>query len=651
MSANETAKKEDDQQKEIASYEIERSLLTDAYFQLKETTNALEKSEKVSREAADKFSAAFNSSLDLMAITRVSDGKLLEVNEAYSRVLGHSHAESVGKTTTELSIWADAADRVKFVAALEKDGQVLNFETVLRRKDGTLITVIDAARTFDLQGERCILSTVHDITARKRAEVELVHMNRALRMLSTVNQALIYTADEASLLKEVCRVIDEMGGYRMLWIGYKEENAEKTVRPVSSEGFDSGYLESAHITWADTEYGRGPVGVALRTGQMQIVRDISKESHMAPWHKLARERGYQSLIVLPLKRDTETFGILSIYADKPDAFSPEEVKILEELANDLTFGIVSLRTSSERKLLEDELLKASADRYKALFVSSRDAIMTLEPPEWKFTSGNPATVKMFGVKSEGDFLFHEPWTLSPEFQPDGRNSMEKAKEMIDEAMREGSNFFEWTHRRANGEDFPAEVFLSQVEQDGKIYLHALIRDVTERKKLEEKLKEYAEEKFKVIFDNTNDGMVLADVATKKFSLANAAFCKMLGYSPEEVQKLGIPDIHPAEHLPYVLEQFDRQGRGDLTIAKDIPVKKKDGSVFYADVNASPITLDGKKFLLGIFRDTTGRKEVEQKEKEYVEGVESMNKLMIGRELKMIELKGEIEELRRKLAAN
>ena len=151
------------------------------------------------------------------------------------------------------------------------------------------------------------------------------------------------------------------------------------------------------------------------------------------------------------------------------------------------------RDTTLRKQAED-LLRKSEDKYRSLFVSSRDAIMTLEPPSWKFTSGNPATVKMFRMKNEAEFLTYDPWKLSPEYQPDGRVSDKKSKEMIETAMRNGSHFFEWTHRRANGEEFLANVLLSRVEQGEKVFLLANVRDITEQKQMEEELKNADEQK-------------------------------------------------------------------------------------------------------------------------------------------------------------
>jgi len=137
----------------------------------------------------------------------------------------------------------------------------------------------------------------------------------------------------------------------------------------------------------------------------------------------------------------------------------------------------------ERKRAE-AALRASEKKFQGLFESSRDAIMTLEPPSWRFTSGNPATIKMFGAKNEEEFISRGPWELSPDRQPDGRASAEKANEMIETAMREGSHFFEWTHRRIGGEEFSADVLLTRMEQGGKAMLQATVRDITERKRAE-----------------------------------------------------------------------------------------------------------------------------------------------------------------------
>lgn len=144
------------------------------------------------------------------------------------------------------------------------------------------------------------------------------------------------------------------------------------------------------------------------------------------------------------------------------------------------------------------------DRYKNLFLASRDAVMTLEPPSWKFTSANPATVKLFAAKDENDFLQHAPWDLSPQFQPDGQRSDDKAKQMIEKAMRDGSNFFSWAHKKVNGQEFLTEVLLSRVKENDHTFLQAVVRDVTEHIKLEEKMQEYSRKLEIEVIKRTNE---------------------------------------------------------------------------------------------------------------------------------------------------
>jgi PAS domain S-box-containing protein len=165
---------------------------------------------------------------------------------------------------------------------------------------------------------------------------------------------------------------------------------------------------------------------------------------------------------------------------------------LTDLEGRVTAAVQMVEDVTERKHT-GEALRTSEERFRVLFESSRDAIMTLEPPTWGFTSGNPATVEMFRAKSAEDFIAYGPGDLSPERQPDGRASAEKAKEMIETAMREGSNFFEWTHMRIGGEEFPATVLLTRMEFAGKAILQATVRDIAAQKSAERDLRRSKEE--------------------------------------------------------------------------------------------------------------------------------------------------------------
>jgi PAS domain S-box-containing protein len=199
---------------------------------------------------------------------------------------------------------------------------------------------------------------------RKRAEEKLGRLNRTLRTAYECNQALVRATEENELLRSICRILIKIGGLRMAWVGYRESNREKTVRPVACAGYEEGYLESVNITWADTERGRGPVGTAIRTSTTSWNNDILTDPNMAPWRADAMKRGYASAIALPLMSRGEAFGALALYAEDCDAFSGGTIEQYTDLANNLAYGVMALRTQEQRKKAENEVLQLNASLEK-----------------------------------------------------------------------------------------------------------------------------------------------------------------------------------------------------------------------------------------------------------------------------------------------
>ena len=150
-----------------------------------------------------------------------------------------------------------------------------------------------------------------------------------------------------------------------------------------------------------------------------------------------------------------------------------------------------------------------------------------------------------------------------------------------------------------------------VYSPGPGYFAAIFDDITERKRAEESLRE-SEQALRAIFDGALDGILVADVGTRKFLTANTAICSMLGYTHEEIVGISVSDIHPKQDLPHAIEQFEGQLGGKTPTASIVPMMRKDGSVFYAEIKAAPIRLGGKECLMGIFRDITERKAAEAK---------------------------------------
>lgn len=187
-----------------------------------------------------------------------------------------------------------------------------------------------------------------------RRKESLHRVNRALKAFSECNQALIRARDELQLMQEICRIVVQVGEYRLAWVGIAEHDAEKSVRPVAQWGDESGYLERLKMSWGPTDLGRGPTGTAIRTGITGVVQNIRYDPKWELWREEALQEGFAASISLPLSDGNRPFGALVILSGEQGAFDKEEVKLLEELASDLSYGITTLRMDAERKKVEKE---------------------------------------------------------------------------------------------------------------------------------------------------------------------------------------------------------------------------------------------------------------------------------------------------------
>jgi PAS domain S-box-containing protein len=163
-----------------------------------------------------------------------------------------------------------------------------------------------------------------------------------------------------------------------------------------------------------------------------------------------------------------------------------------------------------------------------------------------------------------------------------------------------------------------------VHRQGKpTYLAGFTVDITERKRAEDALRE-SEVRNKALFVGAAEGIVTADLETTQFRYANPSMCRMFGYTEEELMRLGVADIHPKESLDYVLAEFEAQARGEKALSPNLPCLRKDGTLFYANVSATLVVLDGRKFNVGFFTDITERKQAEDALQQSKAGLEQTN---------------------------
>ncbi|MBM4299973.1 MAG: PAS domain S-box protein [Deltaproteobacteria bacterium] len=292
-------------------------------------------------------------------------GRVISWNPAAERMFGWSQAEVMGRPLPTIPPGQEQAFQAQHQLTLQGI-PLLGLELRRQRRDGSLIDIrLSTASLYDGAGAMTgIMGIIEDITEPKRLEERLRQVSRALKAITECHQALIRATDERELLNEVCRIIVEVGGYRMAWVGCAEHDAHKSVRPVAQTGFDADYVEQLNLTWADKERGRGPTGKAIRRGKPVICRDTQVDPGFAFMAEEARIRGYASVLALPLN-DSHTFGALTIYAADPNTFDDEEINLLLGLANDLAYGIVALRGRAEQRRVE-EALKESKQELRGL---------------------------------------------------------------------------------------------------------------------------------------------------------------------------------------------------------------------------------------------------------------------------------------------
>ena len=318
----------------------------------------------------------------------------------------------------------------------------------------------------------------------------------------------------------------------------------------------------------------------------------------------------------------------------------------------LSTKIGKLEKSEIDHKLAENALNESEEKFKILYESSRDAIMMLAPPTWMFTAGNQATIKMFHAKNEKEFISKEPWELSPEYQPDGQLSSDKAKKMIQKAMKTGSNFFEWTHNRIKGEDFPATVLLTRIKLKDKQLLQATVRDITKRKKIEEELNKHQHQLEKLVDERTkelkeekeyyhsfvtslNDWVWEMDLKGIH-TYSNPAVESILGYKADDVighhvSELWLDITKTPKHLKSLKNSL-ASGKGWKNFSGRF--QHKNGSLVYTESAAIPIYNSENKLVgyRGLDHDITERKKAEEalkKAKDFSENLlETANSIVV-----------------------
>lgn len=496
-----------------------------------------ERAAEALRESERKFSKAFHASPAAMSVSTADGSRYLDVNTEFLNLFGRTLAEVVGNPAFDSQAWVHPEQRAAVLARLRESGSVRHVELEVRAKSGPNRHVLWSAEPVMLGRENCLLGTALDITQRKQAEEGLRRLNRQLRAVTACNQALVRARSETELLGEVCRIICEVAGHRMTWVGWAERDAAKSVRPAAWSGCEEAELRSMAVSWDDSARGGGPTGTCIRTRKTCYLRDLEISPEAAPWRATARQRGYRCCIALPLlDAGGGVLGALTIYAAQPAAFAPEELRLLEGLSADLAHGVLGLRDHAERERAEAELAQ-SEDRFRRAVLESpfpillhaEDGAILQTSNSWCEITGYPreelATISDWTERAYGD-----------------RKLMVKAD--IEALYRR-------EHRKAEG-DYHIRTKSGAVRTwdfssaplgrlpDGRRVVISMAMDVTERRQAEVALRE-REEQLRNLFEHAPVG-IYQSTLEGHFRQANPALARMLGYDSAEELIAATTDI-------------------------------------------------------------------------------------------------------------
>ena len=303
----------------------------------------------------------------------------LNVNEAFERLTGLSDVE--GKKISEIIPQTKEThpELLEIYGKVASTGKPEKFEIDFKPLDRWFTVSVYSPQ------KNHFIAVFENITERKDADEKLnetlknySQLNQTLIALRDSSQVMMHATDETDYLDNLCKIIIDDCGHSMVWIGITEEKGKKVI-PVAYAGFEEEYIKTLDITYEDTERGQGPTGTAIRTGKLCICENMQIDPKFKPWREEALKRGYSSSIVLPLISGDKVFGALNIYSKETNPFSEEEKMLLKELADDISYGITSLRYRTAHDKAEKALRKSfkeversNAELEQFAYVTSHD---------------------------------------------------------------------------------------------------------------------------------------------------------------------------------------------------------------------------------------------------------------------------------------
>jgi diguanylate cyclase (GGDEF)-like protein/PAS domain S-box-containing protein len=481
------------------------------------------RAEEALRDSEVRFRQFFHAAPVAMGLSRLRDGRYLDVNPAFEVLTGLKRSEIIDRASLDLGLWVDKTHREDMVRQVNAGEVIRNTEWQIRGRDGVMREVLANVEPIQIDNEQCVLVALTDITERRNAEKLLVRHNRLLHTLSAVNDMLLQAHDAQTLLQQTCRIIVEQQAFRMAWIGMVDADGQR-VLPVAEAGFETGYLDAADIRCDNSSRGRGPTGAAIRSNSTVVNDDSENNVRFMPWRELARMQGYRSSVAIPLRREARAVGALNVYASEPHAFTAETLTLLERLAGDIEICLEKIRIQQALQESERKYYSLVRELPGMAYRCRNDAHWTTE-----FVSEGCVALTGYCVAELVGAGCVVPGRLAHVDDRDilacrGRYLRDAGKPCRDEyRLVAADGTIKWVWDQWHGVYAPSGELLA---------IEGFITDISERKNTEEQLLLAAK-----VFDNSRETIIITD-ASGRIMRVNATFAERNGYANDEL--LGKP---------------------------------------------------------------------------------------------------------------
>ncbi|VVB73870.1 Methanogenesis regulatory histidine kinase FilI [uncultured archaeon] len=466
------------------------------------------KAEEVLRESEEKYRTLVEESPD--AIMILDRSRRLVFSNKPADVLTGRHSDDTGKDITRLGLLnkKDTAAVIRNMARIFSGKEIPQFEIGIIRPDRTTAQVeVNATPTSYLGGS--VFVRMHDLTERKKAEEKIVFLNKLLQTISEANQMMVKETDRDLLLSNICRIIVDHGGFKMAWVGMADFRT-KEVRPVASAGFSKPYLKNIKVRCDDSPLGRGPTGMAIRTGKIHVVADTGKNRGFAPWAGKAKIAEFRSSAAVPITMNGRTVGALNVYSEAPDTFKSDILKMISELAGDMSYALEAMDERDKRRVLEEEIRKEE-EEFEKIFDASPNMIIYKSKDD-RIINANRAFLDFHGIRKKEALGKKTAYVITPrglakKVRLDDLNVIKTRKPSPDTVRHFISPF---SRKELWGIVSKQPFYSAKGDIIGTV---TFIADITERKQAEETLRE-SENRYRSLFTNMLNGFAYCKVVFK-----------------------------------------------------------------------------------------------------------------------------------------